>query len=184
MTINSENFLNLLKAHEEQALEFVLREYGGFLMSVIRKHLFLFPSMQEECMNDVLLRIWEHIDQFDETRNTFKNWMAGIARYQSIDYLRKYKKHLEEISLSDICEGREDTALLKLIESELSAEIEEMLSCLKPKDRSIFLKLFYEDMDVEDVSREMGIKKSAIYQKVSRGRKKLLAWRQKGGSLI
>ena len=59
-----------------------------------------------------------------------------------------------------------------------------MLSCLKPKDRSIFLKLFYEDMDVEDVSREMGIKKSAIYQKVSRGRKKLLAWRQKGGSLI
>lgn len=184
MTINSENFLSHLKAREEQALEFVLKEYGGFLMSVIRKHLFLLPSMQEECMNDVLLRIWEHIEQFDETRNTFKNWIAGIARYQSIDYLRKYKKHLEEVPLSIVCEGREDTALIKLIESELSAEIEEILSCLKPNDRTIFLKLFYEDMDIEDVSQEMGIKKSTIYQKVSRGRKKLLARRQKGGSMI
>lgn len=135
-------------------------------------------------MNDVLLRVWEHIDQFDITRNTFKNWIAGIARYQSIDYLRKYKRHLEEVSLSDVCEGQEDHALLKLIENGLSEEVEEMLSHLNPEDRSIFIKLFYEDMDIDEVSRDMGIKKPAIYKKLSRGRKKLLARRQKGGSLI
>lgn len=183
MPVNNENFIFLLKAQDERALEFVLKEYGGFLMSVIRKHLFLLPEMQEECMNDVLLRIWEHIGQYDETRSTFKNWIAGIARYHSIDYLRKYKNHLGEISLADVTEGKEDSSLLKLIENELSAETEEMLSFLKPKDRSIFLKLFYEDQDIEDVSQEMGIKKSTIYQRISRGRKKILT-HKKGGSLI
>ena len=47
-----------------------------------------------------------------------------------------------------------------------------MLSCLKPKDRSIFLKLFYEDMDVEDVSREMGNQKISNLSEGLPGKKK------------
>lgn len=179
MRINRDNFLTRLKARDERALEFVLEEYGGLLMSVIRRHLFCLPQLQEECLNDVLLRIWEHTAQFDETRSTFKNWIAGIARYQSITYLRKYKHYLEELSLDACDTGTEDAKLSRLIEKELSEETERMLHCLKTEDQSLFLKLYCEEQDVEEVSRETGIKKSTIYQRVARGKKKIISLRNK-----
>lgn len=182
MRISRDNFLTRLKARDERALEFVLEEYGGLLMSVIRRHLACLPQMQEECLNDVLFSIWEHIAQFDETRSTFKNWIAGIARYRSITYLRKYKNHLEELSLDAGCAddpGAEDTALLALIDRELSEETERILDCLKAEDRSLFLKLYCEGQDVEAISRETGLKKATIYQKVARGKKKIISLRNK-----
>lgn len=84
MRINRDNFLARLKTHDERVLEFVLEEYGTLLMSVIRRHLSSLPQLQEECLNDVLFSIWAHTAQYDETRSTFKNWIAGIARYRSI----------------------------------------------------------------------------------------------------
>lgn len=177
--MNKNNFLIRLKKHDEHALEFVIEEYGGLLLAIIRKHLYCLPGMQEECMNDVLFKIWKHIGQFDETKSSFKNWIAGIARYQSIDYLRKYKKSLEEVSLEDVCEGKEDEDLLRLLETEISEEVENILSCLSDEDKTLFLKLFYEEKDTEQVSLEMGIKKENIYNRVSRGKRKIRLWKKR-----
>ena len=163
MRIDRDNFLARLKAHDERALEFVLEEYGGLLMSVIRRHLFCLPQMQEECLNDVLFSIWAHIAQFDETRSTFKNWIAGIARYRSNSYLRKYKNRLEELSLDAVN----------------TEETERILGCLKAEDRALFLKLYCEGQDVEEISRETGLKKATIYQKLARGKKKIISFRKK-----
>lgn len=183
MRINRDNFLEQLRKGNERALEFVVEEYGGLLLSVIRRHLAILPGMQEECMNDVLFKIWKHIGQFDEKKNTFKNWAAGIARYQAIDYLRKYAKELETKTW---CEedtgrqeaGREDEGIIRMIENEVSEEVEQMLSCLSETDREIFLKLFYQEKDMDEVSRETGMKKEMIYNRVSRGKRKIRSWHE------
>lgn len=173
MRINKDNYIAQLRRHNEKALEYVLEEYGGLLMAVIRKHLFCLPGLEEDCMNDVLFKIWKHIGQFDEKRNSFKNWIAGIARYQAIDYLRKYMKELEQVNLDDVQTGKEDEQLTKLLESEISEEVESILSCLNREDRELFLKIFFEDRDIEEVSRETGIKKENIYNRISRGKRKI-----------
>lgn len=178
MRITKDNFIGQLRKRNEKALEFVLEEYGGLLMSIIRKHLFCLPGLQEECMNDVLLKIWRYIGQFDESKSSFKNWAAGIARYQSIDYLRKYMREMEEYSLDEVEEGREDANLLALVEKEISDEVEQMLSCLGEEDRELFLKLFYEDKNVEQVSRETGMKRETIYNRVSRGKRRIRNYRK------
>ncbi len=183
MRINRDNFLEELRKRNEKALEFVVEEYGGLLLSVIRRHMAILPGMQEECMNDVLFKIWKHIGQFDEKKNTFKNWAAGIARYQSIDYLRKYAKELEmgtwrEEDAKTQEAGREDGELIRMIEDEISEEVEQMLSCLSETDREIFRKLFFQEMDMDEVSRETGMKKEMIYNRVSRGKRKIRNWHE------
>ena len=60
-----------------------------------------------------------------------------------------------------------------MIEEELSEEMEEMLSCLSPEDRELFMKLYVEEMEPEEVSRQTGMKKDVIYNRVSRGRRKI-----------
>ena len=132
MKITEKNYIQQLQLHNEEALIYVIDMYGGLLKAVIRKHLFTMPQKQEECMNDVLLSIWEHAASFDDKKNSFKNWAAAIARYE-----------------------------------------EQLLLCLKPLDRKIFMKLFVEEESVEQISEDTGLPRDVIYNRVSRGKRKM-----------
>jgi len=173
MKITADNFIGQLRVHNEKALVYVVEEYGGLITSIVRKHLYAMPDSQEECFNDILLNVWNHIDSFNEIKNSFKNWIAGIARYRSIDYLRKYKRDLDNVSWDDIVVAKEDANLIQLVDQEISEELEMMLSCLKPEDQELFMKLYVEELDVNEVSRDMCMDKDVIYNRVSRGKRKM-----------
>lgn len=145
MKIGAKNYIKQLRLHNEKALAYVIDEYGGLLMSVIRKHLFYLPERQEECFDDVLLKIWQNIDSFDETKNTFKNWAAAVAKYQAIDYLRSYQREVQTVNIEETVIVHEDKTLAQIVDKEISQEVEQMLSCLKPKDRELFYKLYVEE---------------------------------------
>lgn len=173
MKIGESNYIQQLQLHNEDALVYVIEEYGGLLKAVIRKHLFLMPQKQEECLNDVLLSIWEHIASFDGRKSSFKNWAAAVARYQAIDYLRKYQRELQQTGLESVAAAKEDARLLRLVEDELSEEMEAMLACLKPKDREIFRRLYVEEETIEQIGREMRMEKAAVYNHLSRGKARI-----------
>ncbi len=173
MRVGEHNFIQQLQLHNEKALLYVIDEYGSLLMSIIRKQLFGVPHRQEECFNDVLLKIWQHISDYDESKNTFKNWAAAIARYRAIDYLRQYQRELATVDIENTVIVKEDRILAKMIEKEISEEVEMMLDSLKPSDRELFMKLYVEDKSLEQVSQETGMKKEVIYNRLSRGKEKL-----------
>ncbi len=173
MRIGKFNYIQQLKLHNEKALMYVIDEYGGLIMSIIRKHLFGLPERQEECFDDVLLKIWQNISDFDESKNTFKNWAAAIAKYRAIDYLRQYQREPVMVDIEDTPIAREDGVLAKLIEQEISKEVETMLACLNPSDKELFLKLYVNEQSLEEISRETGLKKEVLYNRVSRGKKKI-----------
>lgn len=173
MKIGKNNYIQQLQLHNEKALLYVIDEYGGLLMSIIRKHLFSLPERQEECFDDVLLKIWQNISDFNESKNTFKNWAAAIARYRAIDYLRQYQRELAMINIEDAIIVHEDSMLTGMIEKEISEEVEKMLEFLKPSDRELFLKLYVEEKTMEQVSEETGMKKEVIYNRLSRGKHKI-----------
>ncbi len=173
MKIGITNYIQQLQLHNEDALMYVIDRYGGLLMSVIRKHLFLLPERQEECFDDVLLKIWQHISDFDESKNTFKNWAAAIAKYRAIDYLRQYQREPVTVDIDDTVIPHEDRLLAAMIEKEISSEVEKMLDCLKPADRELFLRLYVQEQTVEQVSRETGMRKEVLYNRLSRGKQKI-----------
>ncbi|MED2038423.1 hypothetical protein P4V58_14680 [Bacillus wiedmannii] len=41
----------------EKVLYFIIDQYGGFIKSIIQKHLASFQDVQEKCMDDVLLAV-------------------------------------------------------------------------------------------------------------------------------
>ena len=173
MKIGEKNYIQQLQLHNEKALMYVIDKYGGLLMAVIRKHLFSLPEKQEECFDDVLLKIWQNIADFDENKNSFKNWAAAIARYRSVDYLRQYQRELATVNIEDTVIAQEDRELTGMIENEISEEMERMLAALKPSDRELFLKLYVEEKTIEQVSEETGMKREIIYNRLSRGKHKI-----------
>lgn len=171
--IDDENFLREMKKGNEEALRYIIQTYGNLVKSVIGKYLYLFKEEQEECFDDVFLNIWKHIDSFDNTRNSFANWTAAVARYKAVDYLRRCKRQFEEVALEDEMFVSEDKRLLALMEGEISEETEQILQCLKPEERELFEKLFVEELTIAQVSEKFRTNPNVIYKRLSRARKRM-----------
>ena len=175
--INEKNYIDRLRAKDERALEYVVAQYGGLLYSILHKYLHLIPDDIDECFDDVMMKVWENASRFDEERSSFKNWLAAIARYQSIDYLRRAKREgvgENKISLDDSeCETGTEDLMLKLIEDEIDDGTEEILGCLSPLDREIFRRHYIKGDSIEEVSDDMNMTKGQVYTRMSRGKKRL-----------
>ena len=175
--ITEKNYIERLRLKDEAALEYVIERYGGLLYSILKKKLILIPDKVDECFDDVLLKVWDHINDYDETRCEFKGWLAAIARYQAIDYLRKAKR--EEFgqmgqSLDDMqFEPGADDDRFRMLEESIDDETGKILACLRPEDREIFIRLYLEEDSIENISRDMNLSKAQIYNHTSRGKKKI-----------
>lgn len=173
MDIDEGNFIEELKNRNEDALYFVIDNYLAIIKTVTNRHLFYLEDRKEECVNDCLLAVWENIHSYDPKRSSFKNWIAGIAKYKSIDYVRKYLKDRDIENIDDkIIESDEDS-LNKLIEKEFNRQVDDLLSNLSREDQKIFIETYFNNKSAEDISKEVDLKESAIYNRLSRGRKKL-----------
>ncbi len=177
MKANENNFVDLIRRRREEGIVYVIRTYGGLLKSIVKKRLFTSPDRVEECMNDIFLGIWKNIDCYDETRGSFVNWAAGVARLEAIDTLRKIQREHPSLSLeeTELEIPREDTELLRLTEQELSKETEKILQCLSPKDRELFCRIFLMEEEPEEAGRAMGMSRDNVYVRIFRGKKKILS---------
>jgi RNA polymerase sigma-70 factor, ECF subfamily len=173
MRINEENFVKELKKGNEKAIDYVIDNYSWIIKTVVSRHLYGLTAYQDECINDILMATWLNIKSFDENRSEFKNWVAGVAKYKSLEYKRKYLKHQEYENIEDLNIEVEDIVHKELIENELTEDANEMLSCLKPCDRELFLKLYVEEKDIEKIASETGMSRDVIYNRVSRGKRKI-----------
>lgn len=126
MKINNENLVMQLQVHNEKAIEFLIKEHGICLISIIRKHLFTLPHLQMECLVETVVNIWKHIDAFKKS-NEFENWIGSVARYCCLEFL---KEHQDEATIA------------WLIEKEISEEKEVMISSLKEEHQELFYRFY------------------------------------------
>lgn len=184
MKIDEENFIKLLIRRDERAMDYVIESYGWLIKSIVQKHLYSFSSDQGECINNILLAIWEHIESYDIEKGSFKNWLAGVSRFKCLEYKRKYLKNLEYENIDDLVIGIEDNTSENILRKELKDEIEKLLACLKDEDQMIFKKLYIDGSSIEDISKECAMSSAVIYNRISRGKKKIRKLSESRGWLI
>ena len=175
MEITEENVIEQLIKKNEKALFFVVDQYGGIIKAVMKKYLGNLEIIQDECLDDVLLLVWENITSFDSSKNSLKNWIAAITKYKAIDYQRQYKRYLQQHELEDHMLIEHTPVEAHAVENMLSSETEQMLSSLKKEDQVLFLQHYGEQKSVDELAEERGVNKAVIYNRLSRGRKKLRA---------
>ena len=97
MKITEKNFIEQLKQQNEDALEYVVQNYGGTLKAVINRILYLYPQDAEECLYDCIMKIWTKNSLYDEKATSFRNWAVSVAKFTAIDRLRKINLSLIHI---------------------------------------------------------------------------------------
>lgn len=153
---------------KEKGLELLIDQYGGLITSIVRKHLGTLKSYEEECINEVLLAVWHHIDRFDSEKNTFKNWVEAVAKYKAIDYQRKYIKTQHEAF--DEAEFGE-----KAGGNVQADDVEELLGHLNEGDRELFKAYYLQEVELKQITKKQQTTISNLYNRLSRGLKKLKA---------
>lgn len=178
MKATEKNFIKLIKRGKEEGLLYVVDTYGWLIQSVVRKYLFMIPDLQDECINDVLLALWQHIDDFQENKGTFQNWLAGISRFKAIDCKRNYIRNQTKCIAMEQQDTEDEAAFKQMMAIEVREEITDLLRQLSGVEREIFRKYFMEESTIREISDETGYKENTIYQKIVRGRKKLRRYRE------
>ncbi|WP_195283689.1 sigma-70 family RNA polymerase sigma factor [Harryflintia acetispora] len=168
--INGENFLGALRRQDERALDYLVEHYAGLIRSVVSRKLYALPAWQEDCQNDILYEVWKNAKRFDGERCSFEGWVAAIARCRCVDYLRRY---LDGRSSSLDGLEPEPAADDSTLRAEAREELESLLSCLNERDRELFLCYYLGGEDVDSLSKRSGLRPAAVYNRLSRGRRRL-----------
>ncbi|MBK5448816.1 sigma-70 family RNA polymerase sigma factor [Bacillus sp. TH22] len=169
MKITEENVVQQIKKRNEKSVMFIIQTYGGLLSVIIKRYVQSNQQDYEECLDDVLLAIWFHIDSFDSSKNTFKQWIAAIAKYRAIDYQRKNARNQQQT----VCAEINDRLYQEQRKSKDFLDVQELLSELSATERNIFEKYYLEGVPSREIASHLNVKESWIHNKLSRGRKKL-----------
>lgn len=172
MKVNEDNVVELIKQKNEKAIRFMIDEYGGLIYSIIKRQNIQHHEI-EECMDDVLLSVWNNIHSYDSKKNSFNQWVAAIANYKAIDTRRK----LNLLNRQVLTEEIKDVALPNQMEQE---SIFNILEQLPERERKLFERYYIEGVPTSELAAELNVKESWIHNKLSRGRKKLKRIIQEG----
>ncbi len=126
MRVGKQSLVKQLQLQNEKAVELLITEHGERLITIIRKHLFTLPHLQQDCLVDTIQAIWNHAEYFHEN-NEFENWIGSVARYCCLEYLRNHKQ---------------EATIAWLIEKEIAEEKEVMTSCLEPEEQKLFYQFY------------------------------------------
>lgn len=169
-----------IKLKKECGLEMFIDKYGGLIKGIVRKKLFDYSQIEDECLDDILLAVWNNIERFDERKGTLRNWVISVSRYKIIDYNRKYisaKDKIVDLELVDDkvknIKAPNEEIDREILKHELNKEIDELLGVLTKKDKELFIKHYLEEKPVQKISEEVGVHTNILYNRLSRGRKKL-----------
>lgn len=156
-----DEFVRLFVAHETR-----LR---GFLRS-------LMPAWAEvdEVMQETSLVAWRKFDRFERGSN-FMAWVATIARYEAVDYLRRRGR--ESFLFSDVvieALAAETESAGDNLERERHA-LERCLEKLGQKERDLLLLAYRPGARFKDIAAQAGKSIPGYYKSVQRLRARLLA---------
>ena len=170
--MKKDNFIKYLKKHNPKALDYVFKNYGNLIFKM-SYYILNNRTLSEECVNDVLFKIWNNISQFDGDEEKFKNWIMVMTRYAAIDKFRKEEKHSKNSDI-DNYEINDNSFEESLEHKETRNEIFNEILKFDDINKEIFIKRFFLEYSLKEISRDMKISENAVSTRILRGRKKLI----------
>ena len=162
--------IRLYWLRNETAIAESEKAYGAYCFTVAN-NLLDSPPDAEECVNDVLLEVWDTIPP--ESPESVSSYACMLTRRTAIDRMRlntaqkrggkDYQASLDELAEIPANEDSDD----------LTCIIEEFLDSLSETDRALFMGRYYGFEPVKSLAARLGLSTNAASLRLSRMREKL-----------
>lgn len=167
--MQDEEIIKRIKKKDYAGLEELLAVYGDSMLRTIHSVLSQPHEVSErqDVANEVFYEVWQKIAAYQPDRSRLITWLLLISRSRAIDHKRKLnKRSLEEKPV--------DEQELAIEESPLTKEtFLGFIEDLEALDQRIFLLYYFYQESPETIAEQTDLNVSAIYNRLSRGRKRL-----------
>jgi RNA polymerase sigma-70 factor, ECF subfamily len=173
MTKPVADLLRRILAREEAALLDLYSQFGGLVYSIALR-VIDDPALAEEVTQDVFMKVWDKIGQFDETQASFPTWLSRIARNAAIDSLRKASNRKVTQSLDEQPQQFEET-LASQYEDDPARHIalHSALLSLPPEQAELIRLAYFGGMSHQDIADHTGLPLGTIKSRIRAGLQKL-----------
>ena len=163
--------LNQLQSGDQQALEWFIERYSGYVGAVVNSILQgkMSQADVEEVTADVFVTLWKSAEKLVPLN--LKGYLSRVARSLA---LRKLREQKQELPLEeDILVFEEDSLIEKLDQEERDRVVREAVLSMPQPDREIFLRFYYYCQSIPVIADKMQMNPSTVKTRLRRGREKL-----------
>jgi len=182
--VEDKQIIEQLWERNENALAAVSQKYGRYC-KVIAANIVGSTTDAEECVNDVLLDIWNSIPP--SKPDNLRAYIGKIARTNAADILKRETAQKRggkdmKVIFDELSELSSDYSVEAVAEQhEIIAEINTYLKSLPERKQKVLVLRYWYCCDVPEISAVTGYSKANVYNILKRERKKLLEYLKKRG---
>lgn len=131
--------------------------------------------MAEGVVQDVFLRCWHGLEQYDASQSTVPGWLLGITRGRAIDLLRGRPSHGRSRDRETLAmpAAREQAVAALAVDVDLRKEVEEALAELSESQRAAVEAAYYGGLTQTEVAEQLGEPVSAVKLGIRDGMRRL-----------
>ncbi len=162
------------------AFGLLVNKYAGYLYAIAYRYV----GRREEAQDIVqtcMLKFWERPARFDPARGVeFKTWIARVVVNQSIDFARKNKRKIFEISEFEI-ESGDESAPQAIERIQRERTVENAMKKLPISQQTALNLGFYQDLKYSEVAAIMKTTEAGVKNLVMRGKENLRKYIKEAG---
>lgn len=158
--LSEENLIDLLKKKDQRGYTYLYDKYAEALYGVVFRVVAV-SHYAEEVIQEVFVKIWKCIEQFDPAKGRLYTWMINIARNTALDYVKTkaVRNDQKNQSLSNFVDSKEDHQFSNA-EQALKADyigFKGALHQLKPEWLILIEMAYYEGYTQQEIATRLAV---------------------------
>lgn len=174
MTINDQHYIDLINKGDTNAFAKLVDRYKDLVYTLTLRML-KNREEAEEVSQDTFIKVYKSINQY-KGESKFSTWIYRIAYNSSLDRLKKNRKYFNNVAIDEFTEHQVktiDNALSKLEDEERNHAIQKCIGLLSSDDAFLLTLYYFEDQNLDEISKVIGLTINNVKVKLFRSRKKL-----------
>ncbi len=140
----------------------------------------------EDLTQDVFIKVYRTLEQFDAERASFTTWLTTVTRNLLVDHFRKTKydratdsidatpgEDEDGLPLSEQLEDKGPSPDSRLEKRETREMVHKALQKLSPELREAVILRDLQDMDYRDIAQVLKVPEGTVKSRINRGRTEL-----------
>lgn len=157
--MNELALIHMLLQRNDKAIPLLELHYGPLIRYIIA------PILQDkrdrdEAFSDVILKVWDRVDQFDSKSGSFANWLTILARNTAID--RAIRNPPASSELTDTIPAPNSDPEQEHLRKERQKALVKALRDLTYDEQAIFYRKYYYRQSTSQIASEYGTSERSI----------------------
>ncbi len=153
--LSEPEIISLLLQQDEKGFNYLYDNYAAAVYGIITR-VVSEKEYADEIIQDVFVKIWKNIAQFDSEKGRLYTWMINLARNTAIDYIRSkgFQNEQKNQSIPDFVNDSEQYATAANVDH---IGVKEVLSQLKEEWRELIDLAYYKGYTQQEIAERLDI---------------------------